>query len=134
MQEHSKIYEVMQKSQEKQFHSFEEEWKTYLKEFRGETVKRLHETKYLKKEKIIQEENRFLSKLKKSAVLTSPWLRQLIEKKKWLIHEKKFEEAIDVGHEINRERLKLNDFREEANEVVLNKKLGKLANKTNRYI
>ena len=35
VQEHSKIYEVMQKSQEKQFHSFEEEWKTYLKEFRG---------------------------------------------------------------------------------------------------
>ena len=39
-----------------------------------------------------------------------------------------------MGHEINRERLKLNDFREEANELVLNKKLGKLASKTNRYI
>ena len=30
-QEHNKIYEEMQKSQEKQYESFEEEWNTYLK-------------------------------------------------------------------------------------------------------
>lgn len=51
--EHSKIYEEMHFSQEKQFRSFEEEWKNYLREFQVETSRRLQETKYLKKSKII---------------------------------------------------------------------------------
>lgn len=39
----------MQKSQEKQFVGFEEQWNSYIKEFREETIKRLQETKYMKK-------------------------------------------------------------------------------------
>ena len=42
----------MQVSQEKQFRSFEEEWKNYLKQFREEASRRLQETMHSKKSKI----------------------------------------------------------------------------------
>lgn len=90
----------MQVSQEKQFRSFEEEWKNYLKQFREEASRRMQETKHSKKSKIVEEQVKFLNKIRKNIVITSPRLRQLVEKKKWLIHEKKFEEAITVNNQI----------------------------------
>lgn len=57
-------------------------------------MKKLQETRYIKKSKIVEEENKYLAKMRKTSVVTSPWLRQLMEKKKWLIHDKKYDDAI----------------------------------------
>lgn len=124
----------MQRSQYKQLVSFEEEWSQYLKEFRQESAKKMQETKYLKKSKLIQEENQYLNKTRRNSVITSPWLRELLEKKKWLIRDKQFDEAIKVSNEINREKVKISELKEESNETALHKKLQKLGAQTNRYL
>jgi hypothetical protein len=94
----------------------------------------LQETRYLKKSKIAEEQNKFIAKVRKNNVITSPRLRELVERRKWLIQDKKYDNAIEVNNEISREREKLSEYKEESNDQILTKKLEKLASNTNRYI
>lgn len=132
--EHGKIYEEMHASQEKQFAVFEEEWQHYLKEFKEETSRRMKQTRYARNSQLAEEETKYIAKSRRHSVLTSPRINELLDRKRWLIKDKRYDNAIEVSQQISRERARISECRQQAHGEVLTKKLEKLANKTNQYL
>jgi hypothetical protein len=69
----------------------------------------MQETKYNRKSQIIEEENKFLKKVRRNSVLTSPRMTELTERKRLLIRDKRYQNAIEINYELARERERLSE-------------------------
>lgn len=105
--EHNKIYDEMNRSQYKQFMNFEEEWKKYLEEFRMQSHDRINKTKTHKLKELSSETQRMIENGRKNLIITSPKLRELSERKKWLVKDGNYHDAIRINHQIEQEKRRL---------------------------
>lgn len=70
---------------------------------------------------------------RKTAIITSPKLKQLEDKKKWLIKDRRYSNALRVNEMIKQEKGKLLDNREEKLSLLLEKKI-EMVNDQNKKI
>ena len=100
----------MSRSQEKQYLSFEEEWKNYLEEFEFQTFQKIKRTRREKLRELAVESSRLEDHARRTSVMASPRLRELSEKKKWMVRDGRYNRALDVAEEISQEKRRLSHY------------------------
>lgn len=66
---------------------------------------------------------------RRNSLVTSTKLRELVEKKKWLVKEGKFSDAIQINYLIDGERKKIEEQKEESLDYTLRKRVQSMKKK-----
>lgn len=66
---------------------------------------------------------------RRNSLITSTKLRELVEKKKWLVKEGKFSDAIQINYLIEGERKKIEEQKEESLDYTLRKRVQSMKKK-----